>query len=317
MRILKFGGKSLGDKTKVFNICKYIKSIYKKEKELIIVVSAQGKTTDSLLSLAKDYLGEETNKRELDVLLSTGETISSALFAMALTKENIPAKSFQAFQLGITTFGDFGDSKIAYINKQPILDCLKNGIVAIVSGFQGINKNSEITTLGRGGSDTTTACLGAVFDTNIEIYSDFNGIFSGDPRKLNYKKLKSIDYDSLETLSKHGAKVMHDRATKIAQNFNIKIFAKSSEKPKLSGTEICSVEKDLVSISMLENLCEITIVFTNPAKLKFILKNVISVINNYIFYNLTTNNDKIIFYVSEKNKNEILYKISKNLKLIK
>lgn len=317
MRILKFGGKSLADCEKVKNICEYIKQIYKKDKQLIIVVSAQGKTTDNLLCLAKEYLGDETNKRELDVLLSTGETVSSALFAMMLTKLNVPAKSFQGFQLEISTFGDYGNSKIAYINKSLINDCLQKNIVAVVSGFQGINKLSEITTLGRGGSDTTAAALGAIYEKDIEVYSDFDGIFSGDPRILDYKKIKKIDYKSMITLSKDGAKVMDEKATILAQKFNFKIFAKSAGHPKLIGTEISNVENDNIAIALQNNLCEISIVFSNPAKLKNIAKNVVFVLNKYKFYNLNIKNDEIKFVVNDHDKNNILYELSNKLHLIK
>ena len=291
MRILKFGGKSLSDENKVSSICKYIKNIYKKDKEIIVVVSAQGKTTDNLLSEAKKYMPDKTNKRELDVLLSTGETVSSALFAMALSKQDLPAKSFQAFQLEISTFGDFSDSKIAYINKTLINECLKNNIIAVVSGFQGINSKGEITTLGRGGSDTTASALGAIFDCDVEIYSDFDGVFSGDPRKLEYKKLKNIDYDSMILLSKNGAKVIDEKSTILAKNFKFKILSKSSSKPNLCGTEISSVERDIISITEIENLCRVSIIFSNPSRMQNIVKR-----KSYLCANIDTDKEEKIKY---------------------
>ena len=136
MRILKFGGKSLDNPEKVHKICKNIKKIYKIDKKIIIVVSAIGKTTDNLINLSKNYYKKNCASRELDALLSSGETQSAALFAIALCSIGIPAKSFQAFQLDISTFGDFQNSKIAYINKQPLLDCLNENKVAVVAGFQ-------------------------------------------------------------------------------------------------------------------------------------------------------------------------------------
>ncbi len=317
MRILKFGGKSLADKEKVKGICEYIREIYKKDKQLIIVVSAQGKTTDNLIAIANEYSGENINKRELDVLLSTGETMSSALFVMMLNKLNIPAKSFQGFQLEISTFGDFGNSKIAYINKSLLNDCIQKNIVAVVSGFQGINKLSEITTLGRGGSDTTASAIGAIYEKNVEIYSDFDGIFSGDPKIFDYKKIKKIDYNSMITLAEDGAKVMDEKATILAQKFNFKIFAKSAKQPKLLGTEISNVENDSVAIAFQDNLCEISIIFSNPARLKKISKIIVSVLSEYNFYNLNIKHNEIKFIINNENKNNVMYKLSKMLNLLK
>lgn len=317
MRILKFGGKSLATPEKVQNICKYIKKIYKNDKEIIIIVSAMGKNTDSLIMESKDYcLANQPVTRELDVLLSTGETKSSALFAMALNSVDVPAKSFQAFQLQISTFGDFQNSKVAYINKTPLEKCLSQGIVAVVSGFQGINKNNEITTLGRGGSDTTACAIGAVFNHNVEIYSDFNGVFCGDPRTSKYKKINKINHSHMLTLSKSGAKVLDARAVLISKKFNLDIFCKSSSSPLLSGTLVSSIEDKFVSISTKDDLCEISIVFSDISKINFIIKNVLNEIKNVKFYNLTLENDKISFLINKKYKHEILINLSKKFNLL-
>ena len=317
MKILKFGGKSLSTPEKVQNIGKYIKNIYKKEKNIIIIVSAIGQTTDTLLSLARTYSNNQTFSRELDCLLSTGETQSSALMSMTLNSMGVPTKSFQAFQLEITTFGAFSNSKITYINKQPILECFKNEEVVVVSGFQGINKNNEITTLGRGGSDTTASALGAVFNHDVEIYSDFDGVCSGDPRILNFKKLKSIDYDTMISMSKSGAKVLDSRATEIAKKFNFNIISKSSTLTQNKGTLITDIEEDIISTSVIENLCQISIHFTNVERLKFILNNVILSIKNMKFYNFTVTDEKISFAIKQENKSSVLSIISKKLKLLK
>jgi len=315
MRILKFGGKSLSTVEKMQNMVKYIKKIYKNEKNIIIVVSAIGQTTDNLLSLAKTYAHTSISSRELDCLLSTGETQSAALMAILLNSIGVHAKSFQAFQLELTTFGAFSNSKIAYLNKQPILDCFKNGEVAVVAGFQGINKNNETTTLGRGGSDTTACALGATFNQNVEIYSDFDGVFSGDPRLFSFKKIKSINYDAMIAMAKAGSKVLDYRATEIAKKFNFDIISKSSTLQNHKGTIVSDIESDIVSISVFDNLCKITIHFTNNNRLKNILNVVLNSLNDINFYNLTVANDNISFFIKQEFRTEVLKKISQKLKL--
>ena len=317
MRILKFGGKSLSTVEKVQNICKFIKKIYKNDKKIIIIVSAIGKTTDNLITLANEYSSENIPPRELASLLATGETQSASLLAIALSKYNLPAKSFGAHSLEITTFGDKLNSKIAYINKKPILDCFEKNEIAIVCGFQGINKDNEITLLGRGGSDTTAAAIGALFEHYVEIYSDFSGIFAGDPKLFSYKKIKAINYDAMKQLADAGAKVLESRATTIAKQFKFDIISKSSAKPNTSGTIISSIESDVMSLATRDNLCEVSIVFTNKARLKFITKNVFYCLNNVNFYNFNCNNDKISFLIKTEDKAFVVHNLSSKLKLLK
>ncbi len=317
MRILKFGGKSLSSPEKVQNICKYIKKIYKKDKNIIIIVSAIGKTTDNLINIVSKYSETEPPAGEVAKLLSTGETQSASLFAISLIGQGVPAKSFGAYELEITTFGDTLNSKISYINKKPILDCFKDGIVAVIAGFQGINKNNEITLLGRGGSDTTAAAMGAIFEKDVEIYSDFNGIFSGDPRLFSFKKIKAINYDAMAKLARSGARVLEERATTIAKEFNFNIISKSADTPTLKGTIISNIESDIISISSKDNLCEISIVFTNKTRLRFIVKNVIYCINNVDFYNFICKNNKISFTIKNENKLKIIKELSQKLNLLK
>lgn len=317
MRILKFGGKSLSSTEKTQNICKFIKKIYKKEKNIIIIVSARDKTTDELTNLAGVYARENSpNKRELATLLSTGETVSASLLAIMLCSMDVPAKSFQAFQIEALTFGDTLDSKIAYINKKPLEDCLSKGVVAVVAGFQGINGNNETTLLGRGGSDTTATAIGAIFDSYVEIYSDFKGVCAGDPRLLPFKQLKSISHSAMESLALSGAKVLEKRAVSIAKKFNIDIVSKSSTNPLAKGTTITNLESDIVAISSKDNLCEITVVFTNKSKLKFIVKNVIDALCDVKFYNLTCKNDKISFLINSSCKIKVLQFLSEKLNLL-
>lgn len=317
MRILKFGGKSLSSIQKMQRICKFIKKVYEQDKQIIVVVSAMGKTTDELEALSKQICDKNLSAREQAVLLSTGETISSALFAMTLESLAVPAESFQAFQLQITTFGSMTDSKIAYINKSNILQCLKENKVAVVAGFQGINSNNEITTLGRGGSDTTASAIGAIFETPVEIYSDFDGVFSGDPRDLNFKKLKAVDYDTMLDMAEGGAKVMSARATEIAKKYGIDLISKSSSKPENCGTIISNIECDILSISVLDKLSQITITISNPERLEKVIKNVLICLKKYKFYNFSVKQHKIIFLIDSANRVQLVAELSKKLKIVK
>lgn len=317
MRILKFGGKSLATKEKMQNVCKYIKKIYKNDQKIIVVVSAIGKTTDELIEKANHYSITKTPARELDVLLSTGETVSSALFASMLCSMNVPAKSFQGFQINLETFGSHQNSRIAYLNKKPLLEAMENGEVAVVAGFQGINKIGEITTLGRGGSDTTAVAIASVFGQNVEIYSDFDGVFCGDPRLFNFKKFKKLNYDAMISMAKSGAKVLDLRATKIAKNFDCNIISKSSAEPTKKGTIISSIESDFLSISAIDDLSRISIDFSDKNKIDFILKIVTKEIKQLNFYNLTVQDENINFYVEKKNKGIVLSILSKKLNLLK
>lgn len=317
MRILKFGGKSLNSFEKMQNICKYIKKIYKNDKKIIIIVSAIGSTTDNLTTLANQYGGENLNKHSLATLLSTGETQSSALFSMMLESFNIPAKCVQGHEINLTTFGSKTESLIAHLNKQKLENIINSNTVAVVAGFQGVDKNGEITTLGRGGSDTTAAAIAAVFNTPVEIYSDFDGVFAGDPRKLNFKKLKNIDYDTMIQMAKSGAKVIDERATQIAKNFGIDIISKSSTETNLSGTKISSIENNVISLQSISGLTQITITFSINHDLNFIIKNVFFELKNVKYYNFVIEKQKISFCVFDDDKNNILNSLSKKLKLIK
>ncbi len=315
MRVLKFGGKSLDSFKKTQKICKYIKKIYEKDKKLIIVVSAIGNTTNELIEKSSILNPKKFAKRELDVLLSTGETMSASLFAMTLCKCGVPAKSFQGWQIKINTHGDFQNSLITNINKTKLNECLKSNTVAVVAGFQGINKNEETTTLGRGGSDTTACAIAAVYNTNAELYSDFNGIFSCDPRDSISKKINQISLDQLERVSKSGSRLVSHRAVKIAKEHNINILLKSSNKPNLKGSIAGHLETENTIIVTNSNLCEIIIDFTNETKNKLLSKNVLNWLKQYKLYNFTTENYKIKLLVCESDKTEILNILTKKLNI--
>lgn len=317
MRILKFGGKSLDSTQKMLKICKFIKKIYKEEKQLIVVVSAMGDTTNKLLHLTENFKSKKLNKRELDALLSTGETISASLFALILSSLDVPAKSFQGWQIKINTHGDYRNSLITSIDKRNLDDCLNTNTVAVVTGFQGINSNGNITTLGRGGSDTTAAALGATYQSNVELYSDFNGMFCSDPRIIKTKKLKSISLNQLEMASDCGTKLVAKRAVKLAKEHNLNLILKSSASPNLKGTISNSLEKENIVISTNYNLCEITIIFPNESKIKLLSKNVLIWLKDYKLYNFTAEIYKIKLTVNECDKIKIQEIIAKKLNILR
>ena len=317
MRILKFGGKSVATIEKMQKIAKFIKKIYKNDKKIIIIISAMGSRTDELTHLANEFGSENLSKRELAKLLSVGETESSSLFSMLLNSFNIPAKSFSANELEILTYGDYTNARIAYINKTKLENELQKNTVCVIAGFQGINSSGEITTLGRGGSDTTAAAIGAIFEHDIEIYSDFDGIFAGDPRELDYKKLKLANYEQIKNMAKNGAKVLDERAVSLSKDYGIKIFSKSSSLPTKTGSLVCPIESDVISISTINHLSKISIIFSNKNKFNFIIKNVLNSLKDVNFYNFEINNNEISFLVLTANKIQVENVLAKKLNLLK
>lgn len=319
MKILKFGGKSLATKEKMLKICKFIKRLYQTEKQIIVVVSAMGFATDGLLNLANEfnYKKNENQDRELARLLSTGELQSASLFSMMLLSLNVPSKSFSAKELEISTFGGFLDAKISYINKTKLVETLKENTVAVVAGFQGVSKDGEITTLGRGGSDTTAVALGAVFGEQVEIFSDYDGIFAGDPKLDNYKKCKTLNYEAVISMADAGAKVLDSRASTIAKDFQTIIISKSSMRPELSGTIVGSIEKDNISITAKQNLAKITIVFSNATRSEKIAKSVLKIISKFFYTDFELKKNKLQFFCEQKDFFFVSSEISKSLKLLK
>ena len=317
MRILKFGGKSLGSIKKTQKICKYIKKIYEKDKKIIVVVSAMGSTTDNLIELVHSFNPQKNAPREFDSLLSTGETLSSSVVSIILLSMGVPAKSFQAWQAKINTRGGFQNSLITSIEKENLDECLNSNTIAVVAGFQGINKNGDTTTLGRGGSDTTACALGAIYNTNVELYSDFNGMFSCDPREISTKKLSSISFEQLDRATSNGAKIVSNRAVKLAKEENVNLILKSSSKPALKGTIANNLEKENTLISTNSNLCQISVDISNESKIKIFIKNVLIWLKNYKIYNLDLKNKEIKLLINQSDKDEILKILCKKLNILK
>ncbi len=263
MIVHKYGGSSVATTEKIFNIAKSIKELYEKEKKIVIVVSAMGKTTNSLLELANN-ITENPNKRELDRLLSTGENQSISLLSIALNSLGVPSVSLTAEQIPIKTKGVHGKSTIKDIDKNILLKYLNEDKVLVVAGFQGINNIGDVTTLGRGGSDTTAVALAATLGCKCEIYTDVDGIYRIDPRIYeNAKKIQTISYEEMMELAYLGAGVMEPRAIELGYKYSVPIYVGKTLSEK-NGTNIVkeklSVEdQEITGISINKNTLMVTI----------------------------------------------------------
>ena len=227
--IQKYGGTSVADAVRVKEVAKRVLKYKNEGHDVIVVVSAPAGTTDSLIRRAYE-LSETPNKRELDMLLTSGEQISIASLAIAIEALGRKAVSLNAFQVNFKTTDEHTKATILDINTDIIKDKLSEGNVVVFAGFQGITENNEITTLGRGGSDTTAVALGAALKADeVEIYTDVDGVYTADPRVVkNPKKLNTISYQEMLEMAASGAKVLHPRAVEIAARYGIKIHLRSS-----------------------------------------------------------------------------------------
>ena len=240
--VRKYGGTSLDSIAKIKKIAETTKKSIDQGKKIVLVVSAMGKSTDELLKKAK-MLSKHANTRELDLLMSSGEIVSSALMSIALQELGLKAISLTGFQAGIDTNSTFGEAQIISIDNKRIHNEINKGRIVVIAGFQGYNENFEITTLGRGGSDTTAVALAASLKAYIcEVYTDVEGIFTADPRIVkNAKKIDYLSYEDMLELANYGAK-MHPRSIELGLHYNMPIIIKSSFENK-TGTIICNIEK--------------------------------------------------------------------------
>ncbi|MFH1288680.1 MAG: aspartate kinase [bacterium] len=227
--VQKFGGTSVGSAEKINLVAKRVVADKKKNNRIVVIVSAMGGTTDGLMNLAHQ-ITKKPSSREMDMLLSTGEQVSTALLAMAIHKQGEEAISFTGQQVGITTDNIHQKAKIISINGDRIQKELAKNKIVIVAGFQGIDENQDITTLGRGGSDTTAVAIAAALKADLcEIYTDVDGIYTADPRVIpNAKKLSYVTYDEILELSSLGAQVLHSRSVEIAKKYNIPLSVRST-----------------------------------------------------------------------------------------
>jgi len=260
----KYGGTSVGTIERIKNIAEKLARLKKEGNDLVVVVSAMGDTTDELIDLAKK-ISSHPSPRELDALMSTGEQISGALMAMALEDIGVPAISLTGWQAGIYTDENAGRARIKSVDPTRINEELKKGKVVVVAGFQGICDQNDITTLGRGGSDTTAVALGIALGVEkTEIFTDVKGVYTADPRIVkNARKLDIISYEEMLELASQGARVMHTRAVELGWIYNMKIEVKSSfeDEPGTIIQEVSEMEpvsrvrgiahkKDIAKITM-------------------------------------------------------------------
>ena len=259
--VQKYGGSSVADITKIKKIAEKISKRTKEGNKLVVVVSAMGKTTDNLISVAKEITNDIV-PRELDMLLTTGEQVTAALLSIALNDIGIKSKSMNAFQLEILTTDDFNAARIKNLKIEKLEKNLEEFDAIIVTGFQGITEEGEITTLGRGGSDTSAVALAAAMNVNCEIYSDVAGIFSADPRvHPAAKKLKNVAYDEMLEMSSLGAKVLHSRSVEIAKKYNINIYCGStfSEEEGSYVVDDYLEQPSVTGISSMDKQTQVTI----------------------------------------------------------
>ena len=222
--VQKYGGSSVATTEKIITIAKRLIERKKTNPKIVVVVSAMGDTTDDYISLAKE-ITDTPDKRELDVLMSTGEMISASLLAMSLKSMGCDAISYNAYQLDIQTSGTHGKSLIDDIDVSKIEKSLDQGKIVVVTGFQGLDDIGDITTLGRGGSDTSAVALAVKLNGKCEIYTDVDGIYFTDPRKFkDAKKLEEIEYEEMLELASLGAQVMHSRSIELAQKYQIELY---------------------------------------------------------------------------------------------
>ncbi len=237
--VQKYGGTSLDSMEKIRDVAKHIASFRKEGDGIVIVASAMGGTTDELIALAKEA-GEEVPKRELDALLATGEQKTVALLAIAMQNMGVPAVSMTGFQSGFITTDHHLNARIKEINTERIEQYLKDGKVVVLAGFQGISEEGDITTLGKGGSDTTAVAIAAQLGWDCEIYSDVDAIFTTDPKIYpKAKKLDRITYEEMMELASTGAVILETRSVEIAKKYNVKLYiGKSLEGNKRKGTYV-------------------------------------------------------------------------------
>lgn len=314
--VIKFGGSSVADNEKLQKVADKIIKLYEEENNVVVVVSAQGKMTDRLIKEAEE-LSLKPDPREMDTLLSVGEQISASKLAILLDYLGYKAISLTGWQAGIQTNEEKKNAKIEYINTERIIKELNNGKIVIVTGFQGIDKNKDITTLGRGGSDTTAVALAAALEAKqCYIYSDVDGIYTADPNKVaQTKKLKDISYEEMHSLSSEGAKVLHDRCVEIGERYDIPIITEStfndnpgtviSHKLETSGVKSI-VKKDVSRVSV------IGFGITSKDEIINIILDIANK-NSLEIFNIDVSRTKISVVFKEMIKDDILEELHKEL----
>ncbi|MBR4099933.1 MAG: aspartate kinase [Clostridia bacterium] len=311
--VKKFGGSSVADAKKVFNVANLIVDDYKKGNDVIVVVSAQGDTTDDLIAKAKEINPKNPSKREMDMLLSAGEQISISLLAMAIETMGCPVISLLGWQAGFNTDSHHTIARIKNINGERLKNEIEKKKIVIVAGFQGLNKYDDVTTLGRGGSDTSAVAIAAALKADLcQIYTDVDGVYTADPRKVpTARKMDEICYDEMLELATLGAQVLNNRSVEMAKKYNVELEVRSSLEPQKSGTivkEIVKMEKTLIKgVAKDNNVASISIIGLNDKPgiaFKIFNKLAQSKINvDIILQSIGRDNSKdITFTVSQDNR---------------
>ncbi|PFO10215.1 aspartate kinase [Bacillus sp. AFS076308] len=326
--VQKFGGTSVGSVERILNVAACVREEKERGNDVVVVVSAMGKSTDQLVSLAKD-ITKEPSKREMDMLLSTGEQVTIALLSMALQQQGLEAVSFTGWQAGIVTEPVHGNARIAKINPEAIQAQVSTGKVVIVAGFQGVTEDGEITTLGRGGSDTTAVALAAALKADkCDIYTDVTGVFTTDPRYVkDARKLLSVSYDEMLELANLGAGVLHPRAVEFAKNYKVQLVVRSSME-KEEGTVIeeeATMEQNLVVrgvafedeitrvtvLGLTNSLTSLSTIFTtlaqNHLNVDIIIQSTTEAGSANLSFSIHTNDLLETVKVLEENKAELGY----------
>ena len=318
--VLKFGGSSLADNIKLNIVANKIIEFYNQGKQIVVVVSAQGKTTDNLIKDAKS-LAYEPSKREMDVLLSTGEQVSISKLCILLTRIGYEAISLTGWQAGIYTTAKHQEATINEIDTSRIKKELEQNKIVVIAGFQGIDENKDITTLGRGGSDTTAVAISAAINADhCYIFSDVDGVYSTDPNKISEaKKIEQLSYTEMLDLSNEGAKVLHNRCVEIAEKYNVLIETGSTFNNNI-GTVICDKmeESSVKSIVKNDDLFLVTLKYETYNSDMFnklyllLLENEIS--HSTLIYN-STNNLCISFTIKTAKLNAFQKLLETDLKM--
>lgn len=304
--VLKFGGSSVADNIKLNVVAEKIISLKKEAKSIVVVVSAQGKTTDGLIKEAQE-LSAIPDEREMDMLLSTGEQITSSKLSILLNRMGHRAISLTGWQAGIITNNIHQSAKIEKIQTERIEKELKEGKIVVVTGFQGITENGDITTLGRGGSDTSAVALQAALNADkCYIFSDVDGIYSADPNMVTMaKRLNEISFDEMQEIADAGAKVLHNRCVQIGKKFDCNIIAKSTFSNE-GGTRVCkSIESSEVkSIVRNDKLLQINLEFENKIEEIMIYQELLNA--NIIVESFNANENFIRFIIKKAEETKVL-----------
>ncbi|MDY5558037.1 MAG: aspartate kinase [Candidatus Heritagella sp.] len=262
--VQKFGGTSVANAERLRNVAQIITEKYKQGNDMVVVVSAQGDTTDDLIAKAAE-VNDHPSKREMDMLLTAGEQMSASLLAMTIEKMGYPVVSLLGWQAGFITTTDYGNARIKTVDPQRIRKELDKRNIVIVTGFQGINRYDDMTTLGRGGSDTSAVAIACVMKADLcQIYTDVDGVYTADPRKVeNAIKLPMISYDEMLELATLGAQVLHNRSVEMAKKYGLELEVLSSitKQPGTIVKEITKMEKMLISgVAKDTNIARISII---------------------------------------------------------